>query len=302
MKKSSKRKAFTLAEFSVVLLIISIIAIIITKATKATYTKQINNLLSYSAFYNLKSAVAELAYTGCSAADLTATYCTASGSPGVLPYKDYYASLTRSLCYRLVDEELNVAKFTDPAFCGSIATITNGILSSIPGSNFTTTNGMIFYDFGVAPTPISGSDYYYTVYVDIDGPRRNSRTTESSTGKKDVDVLKFLIKTDGTIVPDPNSIAANDTDYLSASVRYKTGSTYTYVLTGVTYRRAICAANTSIASGMSTPAYCEPQTTYTNDYNPRPADVSICATQTCEMVLDKPGILDITRYQELIQK
>lgn len=318
MKNLSKKLAFTLAEIMIAVLISAVIAVLFLKAIRTGTNHYSNNLMSYSALNSLSAAAYDMAQTGCTTAggtsnDMTAAasitpaltpahpYCDAA--TGLLPRWNHTDSSTvttpatmpnRGFCDRFAREEINVAGVID---CTQSANDSTNFTTATP--NFTSTNGARFFNFGatlVSQTTAKTASDYYTVYIDIDGKKRSGRLTESATGKKDVDVIKFYVSMDGnTVVPDPNSIAANDTDYLTASVKYLSGTNYIYPLTGVNYRKALCATNPTLSFvvGGTTINYCAGQTTYTTSYNPRPADVSACGTNTCDFELDEPGILGL---------
>jgi hypothetical protein len=320
MKNLSGKTAFTLAEIMIAVFISAIIAILFLKAIRTGTTHYTNNLLSYSALNSLSVAAYDMATLGCTtgaASDRTSPspqtdpahpYC--DQDKGLLPRWKYTDPLpspqttpatipNRGFCDRFAREEINVIGAID---CTQSATDSTGFTTATP--NFVSTNGARYFNFGAAKTgqTATASTDFYTVYIDIDGKKRSGRLTESAAGKKDVDVIKFYVSMDGnTVVPDPDSIATNDTEYLTASVKYMNaaGTAYVYVLTGVNYRRAICATNPilSFVVGTTTINYCEPQTTYTNGYNPRPStapfDVTACATNTCIFELDEPGMLGV---------
>lgn len=326
MKNLSKKTAFTLAEIMIALFISAIIAMIFLKAIRTGITHYTNNLLSYSALNSLSLAAYDLAQTGCTSTavaglshDLTPD--TTTFSPAVTPAHPYCIQATgqlprwnhtdpttattpivnianRGFCDRFAREEINVLGTID---CTQSASDSTTFRTATP--NFVSTNGARFFNFGAALNGQTAKTAtgYYTVYIDIDGKKREGKLTPTS-GKKDVDVIKFYISMNGeTVVPDPNSIAANDTEYLTASVKYlnAAGTAYTYVLTGANYRRALCAIDPALQLVVdgTTINYCDGQTTYADDYNPRPSvapnNVTACATNTCFFELDEPGMLGV---------
>lgn len=318
MKKIFKNKAFTLAEIMIALFISAVIAMLFLKAIRTGTNHYYNNLMSYAALNGLSTAAYDMAQIGCTSTgtmnDMSTTtvsptitptlpYCTAP--TGVLPQWQHTSSAVttpaiipnRGFCDRIAREEFNV---TGTINC-NIATDSAGPFDD-SHLNFVTTNGMRFFNFGAAlADQTTATANYYTVYIDIDGKKRSGRLTESADGKKDADVIKFYVSMDGnTVVPDPNSIAANDTEYLTASVKYENSSgKYIYPLTGVTYRRAFCAVNPDFKPvvGSITIDYCNGQVKYTDDYNPRPTtapnDVSDCDSNSCNFELDEPGLLGL---------
>lgn len=273
----NKNSAFTLAEVLITLLIVAFIAWPFIQAAKRGTRHYANSLGTYSALKNLETAAYDMAtQKGCTSADKTASYCT--DTTGYIPTAGYSTATTRSFCYRLADEYFNIANFS-AANCGNTPTISSGVLSGTP--NFTTTNGMKFY--GLA-APSSG---VYTVYVDIDGPKRNSRTTESSNGKLDADIATFLVASNGDVIPDAGSVIANDVDYLSASVWYNDGTKDVYVLSGVPYRIAACATSTNPFSTIDS-TYCSGTH---GSYAAISSVTSPCNTKTCVFDYAKPQVL-----------
>lgn len=293
----TKKTAFTLAEVLITLVIAGLIAWPFMQAAKRSTRHYTNSLGTYSALKNLETAAYDMAQgVGCTTADIAATptttpthpYCTSS--TGVLPqYKHTDPAATvpnRGFCDRLANEEFNTAGTVDCTL--SISSETGQFDTS--HMNFQTTNGMRFFNFGAALAGQSATTTYYTVYIDIDGPKRNGSLTESVAGAKDADVVKFLVSIDGnTIVPDASSIAANDTDYLSASAWYVSGGNNVYVLSGVPYRQAACAAD----SNASPNPFPSVDTTYCNakgSYSSYPR-VSPCDTQTCYFDYSQPPMI-----------
>lgn len=322
MQNLSKKTAFTLAEIMISLFISAIIAMIFLKAIRNGTNHYMNNLLSYSAFTGLSAAAYDMAQIGCSADDLlTPTpaitpahpYCdvptgsqkllpkwkhTVPDPPSAVPVTSPVTRPFRGFCDRFAREEINV---TGAITCEKAAITSETGQFDDAHVNFTSTNGARFFNFGAplnSQTAATATGFY-TVYIDIDGKKRSGRMTQSASGKKDVDVIKFYIAVDASnssvpsqVLPDPNSIAANDTDYLTASVKYLNvaGTAYTYVLTGVDYRTALCATYPafSFTVGATTINYCAAQA----DYGARSQN-SNCTSNTCFLELDEPGMLGV---------
>lgn len=190
--------------------------------------------------------------------------------------KDYVENTTGVLCNEL-SNLLNTVGTVD---CSKTITGAPGTFTSA-NANFTTTNGMRFFNFG--STPAGTSDplvKLFTVYIDIDGPKRNSVLNE--------DVMKFNLYTNGVVLPDYDSIGANDPNYLSASVKYWETATNKYeeLLTSVSYREAYCKAKlvpsiTTTYCNVSPPSY--PTKTYAAD--PK------CPNNNyeCKVTINQPG-------------
>jgi hypothetical protein len=300
MRNLNKKIAFTLVEVLIVLVIVGFIAWPFIQAAKKGTRHYTNSLLSYSALDSLTNAAYDMANNpGCTASDMAASgglhpYCpgtTGSISTGVIPwYLSTAADAStpiRGFCDRLANEELNVVGTN---ICSAPVAVTDASNFNSITPTFTASNGMRFF-FPQSSTPNPSAKTaagIYTLYVDIDGPRRSGRYTESAAGQKDVDVIKFLISMDGnTVVPDASGIAANDVDYLTASVSYKNGTNDVNVLTGVPFRQAYCAVNTNPFPKV------DPTTVYCSAHGSYAAVVQnvTCATQTCTATYVKPQML-----------
>lgn len=270
-----KIKAFTLAEVAIVVMILALIASVTIKITKSRSNHYLNSFMSYSAFTSLQSGMEELVATGCSDNDYQIMipspphpYCATKYS---LPLNGHTTD-SRGLCDRLLDEEVNTVGTFD---CFRTISSETGQFDTAH-TNFTTTNGMSFLNFG---SIASGTPLLYTVYVDIDGPRRNSVLNE--------DVVKFNIYTNGVVLPAPDSIAATDVEYLSASVRYwdSAANKYQSPKVSVSYREAACTANKAQSTDGN---YCGTL----GDPTYVPAD-AICSDgiHDCEVILNKPEFM-----------
>lgn len=275
MKKDyTKNYAFTLSEVFIVVLIIGIISVL-GLGVQSIKTNTVNKFMSYSAFYNLQQGVKQLTNKGCNyiindtntdfyKPDGAISICSAASS--VLPQ---YGNITtighlrRGLCPRLTE----VFNIVGSPMCFLTVTGNPTNLSTFT-PNFTTTNGMKFYNFGT-----STAQTVYTVYIDIDGKNRSGNLNE--------DVLKFKITTAGDVLLDSASVAADNTDYITASVQYydTNAQKYVPVVSGVSYKQAVCSANRVPAS---IPSYC-------GGYG---ADSHCPAVgNPCEVKLDRPRFL-----------
>lgn len=235
-------KAFALAEVMIVLSVIGIVAVATIGITHTKANNFTNQYMTYSAFTNLKEGVGALLNAGCTSG--VSTVCPVQGA-SALPIVGHDAAATPlGLCDRLASEVFNAVGTVNCAL-----TTTSGFNAA--NANFITTNGMRFYNFG-NNSPLSNSVngatvYTYKVFIDIDG------AGGSSTLNKDV--LPFIIRTDGLVLPyrvsgtafSVNGASASDNvNYLSASVGYRTGSgSYNVFENGVGYAEAYCDANGS---------------------------------------------------------
>lgn len=244
-----KIKAFTMTELTVVLLIVGIISVLGIKIF-VPEPEALYRYSYYSAYITLKNAVSKVLAEGCSAADVTSTYCTAT--TGVLPSKNHTTAGARSLCSRLSDK-INTIGTID---CTKATTTT----FTTANVNFTAATSARYFNFNTAAP--------YTIYVDINGP-----VGDAVLG---VDVLPFTITATGTVLPYFNSgnatasVGATSTDYMTAAVSYKDVSSNTiWVDSGVSYRTAVCRATGSYNGTACTQA-------------------TACTTNTCSVVEIKP--------------
>jgi len=216
------KKAFTLAEIAVVFVIIALIAVVGIKITKSG-TNLINKYMSYAAFINLKQGMGELI-----ADDAT------------LPAYGVAPTTHDGLCEKLTD----VINTIGDVSCSLTATAASNFKTATP--NFVTANGIRYFNFGSN----ADADGIYTIYVDIDGSKRNGVLNE--------DVLAFNIYLNGCVIPEKTSVAANSINYITAVIQYKDSSGATVrPLQGVSYREALCKAG----RGPST-AYCDATSLY----------------------------------------
>lgn len=200
-----KKIAMTLAELMIMLIIISIIVVFIITTIQSKATVNLNRFMYYSAFTNLKYAIAELLGTG------------------TMP------TTGTDLCNKLSELYNTLGNVECNSAATVIASDDNTFADETP--NFKTTNGMNFYNF--ATNPISN---VYTVYIDIDGAyKRNARLNN--------DVMKFTISTSGVVLPDIDSNGANNPEFLATSVRYVDNTASTVWLKhNVSYKESVCTA------------------------------------------------------------
>ncbi len=149
------------------------------------------------------------------------TTCTATGAHD-------------GLCEKLT-EAINTTGDVD---CSLTATAASNFKTATP--NFVTANGIRYFNLG-SSADVNG---IYTIYVDIDGSKRNGVLNE--------DVLAFNIYQNGCVIPEKTSMAANSTNYITAVIQYKNSSGATVrPLQGVSYREALCKAGRGPSA-----AYC----------------------------------------------
>lgn len=204
-----KDKAFTLAEFSVMLFVMSIVVLVtittqkpFDKALSMAYNKAYRTL--YYAAYNI-------------GLDLTAAETFPVGN-------------AVTLCNKLADEtDGYINALHDSIFCDIGATaITDLNADSFTTLNrqFISTNGMIFY----IATPVSGLGflrsvtynssttnlYYCVVYVDLNGDQGPNTATWSQNQM--ADIVAFVVTQEGEVWP--IGYPTVDTRYFSARVKY----------------------------------------------------------------------------------
>lgn len=252
MKNFCIKKAFTLAEIAITFLVIAIVITITLKITNSNTTRYSNEFMYYSTFTNLQRGIAELL------------------ADGALPTRGY--NPPTGLCDRL-SELFNTVPVADVSCSNTVSGDPGSFI--VTGANFITTNGIRFFNFG---QDASGTPPVFTVYADIDGPKRSATL--------DDDVMRFNIYTaTGVILPNADSKGANNTDYLSASVRYRdaSGNGYVWLLNGGTYRQAVCLAG---QAQLSDAGYCNSPVPQIQ----RLADCDPSTHNACEVIINKPKV------------
>lgn len=238
--KFKKNIAMTLAEVMIVFLIIGIVATLTTIAINKATTKTANKYMTTAAFVNLQTVIGEI---------------IATSSNRTLPATGI------SLCNSVIDIFNTIGTPDCNQQANDLSTFSTASLI-----NFKTTNGMKFYNFGKPP---DGSGDFY-IYVDIDGDNRNSQLNE--------DIIKFQINQNGMVLPAVDSIAATNTDYLSAMMQYTVKATLVKKRTNISrdYRAVACTA------AYTTGTYCTTA--------PAVAANANCASGlwACEVILEKP--------------
>jgi len=262
-----KLTAFTLAELLVVFVIIGVIL----SATAGIYKAQLKvakKYQYYAAFTNLKHATAEIIADGFD----TDTTLPIKTIVKYLPDKGNFDNtatqpdgLSNGLCQRISNlintvgtVNCNLTKTTEP-FAKSEA-------------NFIATNGIRFFNFGVAnhtnSAPNADATDFFIVYVDIDG--------DKGTGMLNDDVHAFKIYRSNQVIPyynnDANS-AGMLTEFASTTLRYENAGNYVLIDTGVPYLEAACHAG--VISGDDCPVAWAVKDT-------------LCDTNVCEVVINRP--------------
>lgn len=244
-----KNIAFTLAEVMIVLAIASVIALISIKLVKSV-TNSTTKYSYYAAFTNLKQGVGELMADG---------YVDAGAvRHKALPPIGNTAAGVDGFCNRLSD----VYNVPGAISCTRASTT----VFTTATVNFTTANGMGFYNLG-SDSVVSAPANFFNVYIDINGTK--------GSGVINQDVMRFLVFTDGTVHPAPDSIAYTDTSFITATVRYANGAGVDIPLyRGVSYQHAMCKA------GIITNA-CTPLSS-------NGIDNTHCGNNNCYVVINRP--------------
>lgn len=188
-----------------------------------------------------------------------------------LPDKGYAADGT-GLCNRVT----NMMNTIGTLHCSDDVQYTNGSNFATATPTFVASNGIAYYNFGRDPV-LDNVNHdpaveYFNVYVDIDGTHRGK-------SQLNVDVMNFRLMRNGKVLPAPDSIGGNSTDYLSTSVSYETfaaGRVVNWLAKGIPYRQAAC-----ISGEVTDPTYCI--------YPPGSVkDAAHCVSNVCEVVINKP--------------
>lgn len=265
MKNPFKKiRAFTLAEVTVVLVIIGLIATLMIKYGNKKANYYVNKYMSYAALTTLQNGVTEMLVQGCLPTDLVIALPPSAPMPicavptGVIPEIANDIVANRGFCNRLSD----MFNITGSPDCTAIANDGTNFATATP--NFVTANGLKFFNLGTDSMGI-----FYTVYIDIDGSRNK--------GELNKDVMKFTVNVNGTVLPSFDSQIATNPNYLTASVRYpiQNSPNFQYVATGVNYLTAVCDAK-----GAYFGTACSAASTAIYNSN--------CLNNNCEVVINKP--------------
>lgn len=251
-----KLRAFTMAEIAISLMVLAIIASATIVSIKPRSTYYSNKFMYYSTFNNLQQGVYDLLAQG--------TLPTVGHNTNTPP---------TGLCDRLSDL-FNTIPVSESAAVDCSKTANDSGPFTVDNANFITTNGIRFFNFG---SDVNGTapNQFFTVYADIDGPRRNAELNQ--------DVFMFNIYTaNGLLLPDISSPGANNTDYLSVSVKYLNTTTgnYVWLLNGGTYRQAVCMANRAQQFDANYCASLDPE--FQANTN--------CSTFVCQIIINKPRV------------
>lgn len=260
-KFCKKIEAFTMAEVMIVMVIIAIVSLATYGVMKAQ-TNYATKYQYYAAIMNLKQATGEVIADG-----YTLAGTLHKEIPPIASKATADATNPEGFCNKLTDIMNiipDIGGNPPSTTCGYTASPTN---FSAADPNFVTTNGQKYF-FNTTTPP-------YTIYIDINGTRGNSVSNGTTP-----DVQPFIVNSDGTVFPHPTSLGATSLNYLAASVQYRDASGHIVVVErGVTYYQAVCDANPPGASPIL----------YNTTTCSRSAAAGNCATNICEVIINKPG-------------
>lgn len=252
--KQKIKRAWTLAEIMIVFIIIGMVTAATITTTRAKANYYLNKFMYYSAYSNLQAGMEE------TIKDLGSIPASGNG-----------------LCTYLANL-YNTVGAVDCTRSGT-ASFTNADM------NFRATNGLRFFNLGVAgPTgvnlntgsaPTVTTVNAYTVYIDIDGDKRNSTLNN--------DVFRFYVRADnGRVLPFPNEAGAINMNFLSVAVRYPTATGPVWVTRDQNFKGAFCRyLGYYMGSGAGSVCTAAEIT----DYN---AGCSPASGHVCELVTNKP--------------
>ena len=172
---------------------------------------------------------------------------------------------------KLCEKAVDLLNIVGDSHCSDATAVNDAsdFKSAIP--SFKTPNSLTFYNVQANPSAGVEGDYstqIYTIYIDIDG-------TERGKSKLNDDVIKFMLRRDGVVLPAADSIAANNTDYLTAAVKYENS----WLGIGLPYRKAACQ------SGFIKGDYCLATGSY-----PAYGIATSCAAHFCNVYTSTPKL------------
>ncbi len=210
MKKNNFKKAFTLAEIVVTIIVLGIVVAVTMKITTTKITR-VNKYNYYAAYTVLSDLAAELTY---------------ESDDGTIPLSGLCSIFEEQLNLSGENVVVNNVERTPSCSIGHSINSTTDFTAIVP--NLVARNGIRFYNLSSISSPISqlngatGNDLTgYTIYVDLDGQR----------GKGELwnDVFPFYLTISGKVIPAyPTTTATaggNSKDSMLFSVRYDVFST-----------------------------------------------------------------------------
>lgn len=285
-KRGLALNAQTMAELTIVFIIVGIVASVTIGVTRAK-SEMAKEYSTYAAFKNLGKAVGVMMSNGY--LDTSTTPSTlVKGLPDVL-----HNTGNTGLC----DQMINMLNTVGEIYCTNthtVSAITPDFNATDP--NFITSNGARYWFSDLAPTaPADPADpldpQMFSIFVDVDGTKGNT--------KFDDDIMHFIITRSGKVLPAPGTKAAENHKYISASVRYnivdasslpKT-STTVWPLRDVTYRQAVCeSGQVRTDFTFNSSAYCNGITINGSCCN----DLVACNSSKyrCQTVLNPPLMIN----------
>ena len=207
MKTEKKfRKAFTLAEIVITIIVLGIVVAVTMKITE-TKISRVNRYNYYAAYTVLSDLAAELSY---------------ESEDGTIPTSNLCATFEERLNLSSEDVLVNDTERTPSCSIGHSINASTDFTTIVP--NLVARNGIRFYNLSSIPSAISqlngatGNDLTgYTIYVDLDGQR----------GKGELwnDVFPFYLTISGRVIPaypttGSTLAGGNSKDSMLFSVRY----------------------------------------------------------------------------------
>lgn len=274
----NKRKAMTLTELLIVLILTGVVAVMAQKVL--VYVSGNYKPLYYSAFTNLKHAVGEV-MSNDDDATLDNTICTKLATT-----------------YNIVDKDVCYLKYNlNPSSTNSIP---QGYLDH---PTFVLTNGQRFY-VGENFVAVGANNYFdipaIVVMIDLNGSAGpNVFDTKSYSSDVTPDIVSFAVLTNGTVYP--MSPMADRSDYITSNVQqctYDNNPPCPFTMVGqsrvedniissnVSIRAALCSSNTADSD------YCSDSTNFeaASSIDARcTGSVNFCRVLVRNPLLDKFG-------------
>lgn len=172
---------------------------------------------------------------------------------------------------KLCEKAVDLLNIVGDSHCSDATAVNDASNFKTAIPSFKTPNSLTFYNVQANPSAGVAGDYStqaYTIYIDIDGTNRGQ-------SKLNDDVIKFILRRDGVVLPAADSIAANNTDYLTAAVKYENS----WLGIGFPYRKAACQ------SGFIKGDYCLATGSY-----PAYAIATSCTAHFCNVYTSTPKL------------
>jgi len=254
-----RKRAFTLTEIIIAIIVMTVIAAVTLRITKA-HTDMIVSYLYYGTYDNLRTVVAQI----------VANNTNNSTSLDGLGLCDEFKKL------------VNMSNtLTDTQVCHGTTSISDStdFANAIP--DIVLANGMRIYNVQNVMTDNHYLGLYYRLYVDINAGKNDSVLWE--------DIFPFIILPNGHVIPeyprDGTEAGGNSTHYLETSVQYDSYDTngnrhVSWLEKSIPFNRAACLSG--LDSNLNMDGYCRSIPVY--------QDTTHCTTSDadCRIVVVKP--------------